>query len=456
MIGFMPEIYPDELIYSWFCRYLVHSGYSANKMALNDLLFNRHCNPSKEFIGHLNPEMEQIINKMYPTERLVLGHTMFPQYARFIDCQKKMEALYHLGHEFCDAHHLFSILPRCNGDQYLKYCPLCMAEDKKWYGETYWHRQHQLRSLRVCVKHKCRLEDSPIPAKSDHVFVLDPAEDALQDREVRQAENPLELEFAAYITDIFGAPIDFNEETPISSILYFGMKDTKYMSTTGRTRNSRMFAEDMAEFYGKSGMGDTAGYYQIQRTLLGNCSDFLVVSQIAFFLGIPVENLISPSLSREQLQAEKEARCPQKEECPKDWAQYDAEMLPIVEQFAHDVYHGDAGDGGRPGKVSEKLLYKMVGLPSHRLENMPKCREVLNRYSETYGENWARRAVWAYHKLKQDRGSLPIYWSDIRRLAGFKKKNFHLLLPYLEKHSNQETADAIRAMVQTPDEKKQS
>ena len=41
MIGFMPEIYPDELIYSWFCRYLVHSGYSANKMALNDLLFNK-------------------------------------------------------------------------------------------------------------------------------------------------------------------------------------------------------------------------------------------------------------------------------------------------------------------------------------------------------------------------------------------------------------------------------
>lgn len=456
MIGFMPEIYPDELIYSWFCRYLVHSGYSANKMALNDLLFNRHCNPSKEFIGHLNPEMEQIINKMYPIERLVLEHTMFPQYARFIDCQKKREALYHLGHEFCDAHHLFSILPRCDGDQYLKYCPLCMAEDRKRYGEAYWHRQHQLRSLRVCVKHKCRLEDSLIPAKSDHVFVLDPAEDALQAREVRQAENPLELEFASYITDIFEAPIDFNEETQISSILYFGMKDTKYMSTTGRTRNSRMFAEDMAEFYNKIGMGDTAGYYQIQRTLLGNCYDFLVVSQIAFFLGIPVENLVRPNLSREQLQAEKEARCPQKEECPKDWAQYDVEMLPIVEQFAHDVYHGDAGDGGRPGKVSEKLLYKMVGLPSHRLENMPKCREVLNRYSETYGENWARRAVWAYLKLKQGRGGLPIYWSDIRRLAGFKKKNFHLILPYLEKHSNQETADAIRAMVQTPDEKKQS
>lgn len=453
MIGFMPEIYPDELIYSWFCRYLVHSGYSANKMALNDLLFNRHCNPSKEFIGHLNPEMEQIINKMYPAEKLVLGHTMFPQYARFIDCQKKREALYHLGHEFCDAHHLFSILPRSGGDQYLKYCPLCMAEDRKRYGETYWHRQHQIRNLRVCVKHKCRLEDSEISAKSDHVFVLDPAEDVLKDREVRQAENHLELEFASYIVDIFGAPIDFDEETPVSSILYYGMGNTKYMSTTGKTRNSKLLADDMQEYYNKIGLGNIASYYQVQRTLLGNRSDFFVVSQIAFFLGMPVENLVRPNLSEGKIIKEKNARNPKKENLPKDWAQYDAEMLPIVEQFAHDVYHGD---GGRPGKVSEKLLYKMVGLPSHRLENMPKCREVLNRYNETYGENWARRAVWAYSKLKQDRDGLPIYWSDIRRLAGFKKKNFHLILPYLGKHSNQETADAIRAMVQTPDEKKQS
>lgn len=447
MIGFIPEIYPDELIYSWFCRYLVHSGYSANKMALSDLLLNRHCNPSKEFIGHLNPEMEQIIKKMYPIERLVLEHTMFPQYARFIDGQKKREALYHLEHEFCDAHHLFSILPRSGGDQYLKYCPLCMAEDRKRYGETYWHRQHQLRSLRVCVKHKCRLENSPVSAKSDHVFVLDPAEDVLKDREVRQAENHLELEFASYIVDIFGAPIDFNEETPISSILYFGMKDTKYMSTTGRTRNSKLLADDMQEYYNTIGLGNIASYYQVQRTLLGNRSDFFVVSQIAFFLGMSVENLVRPNLSEGEIIKEKNARNPKKENRPKDWDQYDVEMVPIVEKFARDVYYGDAGGSGRPGKVSEKLLYKEVGLPSHRLENMPKCREVLSRYNETYGENWARRAVWAYYKLRQERGDSPIYWSDIRQLAGLKKKNFHVILPYLEKYSDQATADAIREMV---------
>lgn len=447
MIGFMPTIYPDELVYSWFCRYFVHSGYSANRMALDDLLFNRHCNPSKEFIGHLNPEMEQVIKEMYPIDRLILEHTMFPQYARFIECSKKKDALYHMGHDFCDAHHLFSILPRGNGDQYLKYCPLCMAEDREQYGETYWHRQHQIRNLNVCVKHKCRLENSRIPAKSEHIFVLDPAEDVLQDGAVREIEDPLELEFASYIVDIFKAPIDFKSEIPVSSILYYGMKNTKYMKSTGKTRNSKMLADDMQEYYGKIGLSEIASYYQVQRTLLGNRSDFFVVSQIAFFLGMPVEDLVRPTLSKEQIQTEQEARCPQKEDRPRDWDQYDAEMAPVVERFAHDVYYGDASESGRPGKVTEKLLYKEVGLPSHRLENMPRCREVLRRYSETYGENWARRAVWAYNKLKQDRGFSPIYWSDIRRLAGFKKKNFHAILPYLEKYSNQATADAIRTLV---------
>lgn len=89
MIGFLPEIYPDELVYSWFCRIFIHSGYPTSKAFLGELLFNRHCNPSKEFIGHLNPEMEQEIIKIYPMKELVLEHTMFPQYARFIGPENK-------------------------------------------------------------------------------------------------------------------------------------------------------------------------------------------------------------------------------------------------------------------------------------------------------------------------------------------------------------------------------
>ena len=64
MISFLPEIYPDELVYSWFCRYYVHSGCFAHKMALDDILYSRHNNPSKEFIGHLSSDAKEKIQSI--------------------------------------------------------------------------------------------------------------------------------------------------------------------------------------------------------------------------------------------------------------------------------------------------------------------------------------------------------------------------------------------------------
>lgn len=82
-----------------------------------------------------------------------------------------------------------------------------------------------------------------------------------------------------------------------------------------------------------------------------------------------------------------------------------------------------------------------MNLPAHRLENLPLCKAVFDKYSESYEETWARRIVWAYNKLKSK--NEPFCWSDIRRLTGVKKKNIEAVIPYIKKHTNKETADAI-------------
>ena len=51
MIGFMPQIYPDELFYSWICRYYIHSGSFSHKSVRNDFYCKKSDNISKEFIG---------------------------------------------------------------------------------------------------------------------------------------------------------------------------------------------------------------------------------------------------------------------------------------------------------------------------------------------------------------------------------------------------------------------
>ena len=442
MIGFLPAIYPDELMYSWFCRIFVHSGFPTSKAFLGELLFNRHCNPSKEFVGHLNPEMEQEIKKIYPMEELVLGHTMFPQYARFIEAEFKKNALHKLTNDFCDAHHLFSILPRSEGDQYLKYCPSCMEEDREIYGEAYWHRSHQIRNMSVCVKHRCRLENSVVTAKSSQSFILEPAEIVLGTKEPDRNVDTLESRFSSYMEDIFKESVDFGENTPISAILYAGMEGTKYMKSTGRIRNTKLLADDMQDYFKGACIDNTASIYQVQRTLLGQRTDFSIVTQIAFFLGIPTKELLHPRLSMEQIQKEKNARCP-KENTPEDWNSYDEEMLPVMEQTAKDIYYGNANKDGRPEKVTERLLCKQAGISPHRLENMPKCREVLGRYGERYEECWARRLVWAYEKLRLQKEGQHVYWSDVRKISGVKKEKIHKVLPYLEKHTDKSIAEEI-------------
>ena len=100
MIVYFPVIYPDELVYSWFCRYYVHSGCFSHRIAMQELFCKRSDNASKEFIGNLNPEAKKQIEQIYSLDKLIFNHTMYPQYARFIPLEQKKKALYHLKHDF--------------------------------------------------------------------------------------------------------------------------------------------------------------------------------------------------------------------------------------------------------------------------------------------------------------------------------------------------------------------
>lgn len=444
MIAYLPEIYPDELVYSWFCRYYVHSGCLTHKTALQEILYKRCNNPSKEFIGHLNPEMKSEIQKIYSIDDLIIKHTMYPQYARFIPSDRKKEALYHLEHDFCDAHYLFTILPRIQADSHLKYCPLCVKEDREIYGEAYWHRKHQIRNMIVCPKHKCMLADSEVTAKSEQTFTFCPAENFTSSNKAVITDNQSAIEYSKYLDKIFDTPIDFENDIPLSTVLYVGMSKTKYMKPSGKSRYTKMLADDMKAFYEKIDLKNIASIHQIQKILLGIRFEFSVVCQIAFFLGMKVEELTNPILTIEHIRQEQGSQYI-KDRIPIDWIQYDDETAPLLEQIASDIYNGVTSEIGRPERVSEKIIYKELGLSKSRLDNMPKCRVIFNKYTETYEENWARRIIWAYNKLKSD--GVPFYWSDIRSLSGVKKKNFESTIPYLQKHTDIATIDAIVALV---------
>jgi len=448
MIVYLPAIYPDELVYSWFCRYYVHSGCLSHKMALQELYCKRSDNPSKEFIGNLNPKAMEQIGKMYPLDKLVLDHTMYPQYARFVPLEQKKTALFRIVHDSCDIHHLFAVLPRDDGEQYLRFCPQCVKEDRETYGETYWHRKHQIRNVNICTEHRCRLMESGVPVKSEQSYTFFPAENYVHDDNPILENDTVKLDFTRYLESIFDAPMDFNNDIPISSVLYDGMSRTKYLKPSGRSRYTKMLADDMNEFYKNMGVCSVASVYQVQRALLGSGFDFSVVCQIAFFLGMKQEELTVPLLSKEQIKQEQDSHY-MKDAVPVDWEQLDTEAAPALEKIVRDVYNGTANENGRPERVSERLVYREMGLLGHQLENMPKCKAIFERYKEPYPESWARKIIWAYQKLKEN--GEPFYWSDIRKISGVKKKNFQSVVPYLTKHTNSDMADQIIKLILFPE-----
>lgn len=138
MIGYLPEIYPDELIYSWFARYYAHNGYTCYSSALSDLLKSKISRIDIEFTGPLNESAKNAISKMYDHQDLILNHTMFPYYARFACHDKRQKALIQLVNGYGQIHNTLTFA-NTTKDRFLCYCPQCSTEDRETYGETYFH-----------------------------------------------------------------------------------------------------------------------------------------------------------------------------------------------------------------------------------------------------------------------------------------------------------------------------
>ena len=430
---YLPEIYPDELVYSWLSRYFVYSGYAKHKMLISQLLYSTKNNPSIEFIGHLNEAAERQITQVYSMNDLILKHTMFPQYARFMPADKRYVALAELK-RYCDPHKVFTILPRNEKELWLKYCPLCVAEDRKKYGETYWHRIHQVRNMLICPTHRCKLVNSEVDIRSEKIFAFNPAEVVINNVDPILVDNMEQIKFAKYVNDLFNMNIANSNERNIKAAIYNAITKTKYMK--GKHRKMTQFSEDLQSYFMEIGTNTIASIYQIQKVMLKESNEFTATCQIAYFLNINPTELLESKITEEKVLQEQESHYI-KNRAITDWEKFDKENVVRLETFCKGIYDGSANDNGRPEKISEKMIYKFLGITSYGFKNMPKCMAVYERYVESYEESWARKIVWAYNKLKKE--NTTIYWSYLRKLSGVKKESYQKASSFLEKYTDRET-----------------
>lgn len=471
MIVQFPQFYPDELVYSLLARYYTQTGYMRYVFAAEDLFLSKTVRPDVDFLNQYTPEALGMLTRELTMEQIVEKHTMFPCYGRFLNKERRNKAFQALVQMQGNYHNLLPMPKQKNGEgRYLRYCPVCAKEDRKRYGETYWHRVHQMPGICVCPEHGCYLVESTVKISGKASPGLVAAELIVPEKyAISVCKNPLECQLAVYMKEVLQSEIDLESEATVGEFLHSRLEETPYRSVRGEQRNIGLFHADFKEFTKGLQENHFTELWQIQKVFTDDRVNFQEICMLALFLKIPAEELVKMELP-EQTQEErfdeeifrlheqglkypeiakrldasysmvkaiggkrygkyhKEPKKPLKSGVKAyDWDKIDRDTLPLVKDAIKKL---KGKEGKRPKKVTIYAVEKVLDLPSKRISQyLPKCREEIEKYEESQEEYWAREVVWAIDTIRKNGDILN--WKHIRNLTNMRKKNLIACMPYL-------------------------
>lgn len=488
MIGFFPELYPDELVYSVLARYYVRTGYGIYRSVAEELFADKSIFAEIEFIHRLKSEVLDLITKDFSMEELIMSHTMFPYYGRFIPKERRDKAFQALFNMDGNYQQLLPISKNRQGiKRYLRYCPICAKEDREVYGETYWHRIHQMEGVNVCPVHGCQLYESNVVISRKSNSTIVSAEEVISDNlNVCYSSNQLEIELAKYIMNIFQTKIDIKSDVTIGQFLHSKLAYTKYVSPRGQQRRIRLLLADFNEYYRDLPEFDFKELHMLQGLFLDRRYNLYEISMLGMFLNInPVEfeHMILPEKTQEQefdkrvrelhqqglnyreiatllnapydvvkpvgeyaygkYKTKKSRRKQEYAVRKKDWTKEDEEMLPVVISAIKCL---QGKDGSRPRKISVYSVSKKLGISREHIRyNLPICKAEIEKYQEPQEKYWAREVTWAAKEiLREER---IITWSRLARMTNTRLQNLVACIPYLDCFAGEKLKEQIVAVI---------
>ena len=275
MITYFPEFYHDELVYSLLSRYYAKSDYLAYIYAAEDLFVSKTVRPDMEFVNMFTPASLKMITRDISMEDVIIKHTMFPYYGRFLSYERRMSAFQALVSMQCNYHNLLP-MPKMkdNSVRCLRYCPVCAMMDRREYGETFWHRTHQMIGLSACPIHVCYLMDSDVIIGGKMPPMLKSAEEVIPISEAVTTSNEIEKRLAVYMGEVFRTDVDMKSVSAVGQFLHSRMANTKYRSVRGEQRNIKLFHSDFTEFYRDLSDNRFTELWQIQKVLTNDRINF--------------------------------------------------------------------------------------------------------------------------------------------------------------------------------------
>lgn len=291
MITYVPTMYPDETVYGLLTRIYEKSGYLSYAHAKNDFFVNPKEGIEFLFLNKLSKELIEIITRNQTLDDVINNHTLYNYYGRYLGVEKRKDAYNSLCNMTGDYFRIFVLNKKSSEETYLRYCPMCVSEDKYIYGETYWKRTHQIPELEVCPVHGCKLLNSNVSNNKHSAMSFISANTAVKDLTIIQGSEQ-DIKLAEYIGASVRENIEYNDDLLIGKYLTSKLEGTKYLSSCGNGINRKLLFQDLTNFY--------SGYkYVIQeinhlsKIFHGKRIKPFEIIQIAMFLKIPYNELVN-------------------------------------------------------------------------------------------------------------------------------------------------------------------
>lgn len=153
--SFLPNLTEGETLFSWSARYHRLSGNVIGSQSSLQLYGSRRAGLRADFpynLGYLSRKSGGLLGDV---ETLARERTLFGFYAPFLDKDTFSNVLDQMrGNCATKLKSLLGLMPsRIGGSHPLKACSRCMVEDRRDYGVTRWHLEHQWPSVWICRRH---------------------------------------------------------------------------------------------------------------------------------------------------------------------------------------------------------------------------------------------------------------------------------------------------------------
>src|ERR1041384_926910 len=162
MIALAPRLYPDELLYSFCSRYHELMGYRSRESTGRDLFKRGVVKVAFDFPSGLRTLTQATSWSDWKTvDQLIDSHSLLPFYAAFVLPRKLSHIRASMAGDGGGAiHSSLGVLTHYIRSEKFRYCSRCVESDRSKFGETYWHRLHQLPGIDACPFHKIFLSES--------------------------------------------------------------------------------------------------------------------------------------------------------------------------------------------------------------------------------------------------------------------------------------------------------